>query len=92
MASDVSEAISAHLFETYGPMIGRRHLYKLLGFSSISAFDRSVSRGRVDLPLFKLPARPGVYVLTPDLVRYLVASAAAQEGCQLGEEEHDRER
>ena len=71
------EQITQHLLQTYGPIIGGDKLWQILSFKSRQAFDRSVQRKRIGLPLFRPEGRDGVFVLAPDLAEHLVMQSQA---------------
>lgn len=71
-------AITEHLLRTYGPILDREALVKVLAYPSGDAFDRSVQRGRLSLNLVRIPNRRGVFALAPEVGRYLVEVACGE--------------
>lgn len=71
------EQITLHLLQTYGPVIGGDKLWQILTYKSRQAFDRSVQRKRIALPLFRPDGRDGIFVLAPDLAEHLVTLSLA---------------
>lgn len=69
--------LSRHLLERHGPVIGADKIWQILEFKTKDSFERSFQRGRVDLPLFKIPGRDGLFVLAPALARQIVKLAIA---------------
>ncbi len=69
--------LSKHLLERHGPVIGADKIWQILEFKTKDSFERSYQRGRVDLPLFKIPGRDGLFVLAPALARQIVRLAVA---------------
>jgi hypothetical protein len=67
-----TEELRAYLLTTYGPLVARPALIKVLGFSSGAAFDRSVQQGRLHLKLSRLEGRRGVFALSTDVADYLI--------------------
>ena len=64
--------IAAYLLQTYGPLLGREALVKVLGFPSGEAFDRYTQRGHLALELARLPNRRGVFASASKVAKYLV--------------------
>ena len=58
----------------HGPWLGGSTLQKLLGFANADAMRRAVERRVLGLPIFVLPGRPGFYVLTQDLARWVITA------------------
>lgn len=67
--------LSKHLLDRHGPVIGADKIWQILEFKTKDSFDRSFQRGRVDLPLFKIPGRDGLFVLAPALAQQIVKLA-----------------
>lgn len=73
--TELCDQISAHLLETYGPMIGPDDIWQILSFKSKQAFERSVQRKVTRLPFFRPAGRDGLFLLAPVLAEHLVAMA-----------------
>jgi len=57
----------------YGPVVGGRALRSLLGFRTPSAFLKARQCGQVDVTLFELPGRQGVFATTEEVCVWLLA-------------------
>lgn len=72
-----TEAIRQQLHEQlttqYGPMVGGHRLNSLLGFATTDAMRRAIKRGKLQVPIFRLPGRPGNFALTIDLVDHIIS-------------------
>lgn len=52
------------LLARHGPVLGGEDLARALGYRSQAAFRQARRRGQVDIALFSLPNRRGVFALT----------------------------
>ena len=72
---DPSDPLIQELQETltrmYGPLLGSRDLWKLLGFSSPSAYRQARLRHRLPVVEFEIEGRRGRFALTQDVARWL---------------------
>ena len=59
------------LAEKHGPLIGNAPLARALGFANTSAFRQARRRGLVDVTIFKIPGRRGVFALTEEVARWI---------------------
>jgi hypothetical protein len=75
--TDMEAELAKHLLDRHGPVIGSDKIWQILEFRTKDSFDRSFHRGRVDLPLFKMPGRDGLFVLAPALARQIVKLSIA---------------
>lgn len=62
------------LKELHGPLLGASALISLLGFRSHDSCMRALRSGALDVPTFRLPGRPGHFILTEDFVDWLLAA------------------
>ena len=75
----------------YGPVVGGEALRRLLGFRTVSAFQKARQNGQIEVAVFALPGRQGVFATTQEACAWLLAqrragrsesmSTAAQGGC-----------
>lgn len=68
----MTDELTKHLLERHGPVISADKIWQILEFKTKDSFERSFHRGRVDLPLFRIPGRDGLYVLAPALAQRIV--------------------
>jgi hypothetical protein len=80
-----SDPVAVFLLGRYGPLMEARDIVQVLRFNSVDALERSWQRGRLNLNLQRLPGRRGLFVVTTDLVSYLVSISKS------GEEPHEKE-
>lgn len=55
----------------HGPMLGGMDLARALGYRSLAAFRQARRRGQVEVGLFTVPNRRGVFALGIDVARWL---------------------
>lgn len=70
--SDFAESIELNLMREYGPILSDTVLANCLGYPSIGAFRKALSRKTVPIPVFKIPKRAGRFALTKDVADWLV--------------------
>lgn len=68
--SDLLDSLS----QRFGPWVGGQDLVEALGFKNQGSMIRASNRGSLHLQVFRLPGRPGLYVLTTDLVNWILAA------------------
>lgn len=73
-----SAVLLEHFLSQYGPLMASEQVAKVLQYPSPAAFDRSRRRGKVTLPLRRIPNRRGTYALVTDVVSYLLALEPAR--------------
>ena len=61
----------AELVSKHGPLVPPSALPILLGYQSVDAYCKAVSRGTVPVPIFKLENRRGRFALAKDVARWL---------------------
>ena len=77
------EPLIAELKKDYGPLLGLPALMSLLDFKTNDSCLRALRSGVLGVPAFKLPGRPGHFVLTEDFVDWLLeAKAEAQRNAK----------
>lgn len=70
-----SRPLVAQLYEDllarHGPILGGVDLAQAMGYRSLAAFRQARRRGQVDVSLFTLPNRRGVFALCLDVAQWL---------------------
>lgn len=74
----------------YGPVVGGGALRSLLGFRTTAAFQKARLQGQINVAVFAIPGRQGVFAVTQEACRWvLIQRHAASMGqanvCSLGE-------
>ena len=72
LQSKIANELTTHLLDRHGPVIGSDKIWQILEYKTKDSFERAFHRGRVDLPLFRIPGKDGLYVLAPALARQIV--------------------
>ena len=79
--------LSRDLSDRHGPILGGAALASALGYRSLAALRQARRRGQVEVKLFALPQRRGVFALSVDVARWLaqarergLAAHTTQEG------------
>ena len=67
----LSEQIAITLNAEYGPMIGGKNLYKVLGYNTSGAFRQAVYKKTVPVDIFTIENRRGKFALSIDIARWL---------------------
>jgi hypothetical protein len=65
------DEVRRQLFRTYGPLLTREQIVRILGFRTAEALERSVERGQIALRVIRIPHRQGLFARTSDLIDYL---------------------
>jgi len=65
------EQLYEDLLVRHGPIIGGVDLAQAMGYRSLAAFRQARRRGQVEVSLFTLPNRRGVFALGLDVARWL---------------------
>jgi hypothetical protein len=73
MESDFAESIELSLLKEYGPILSDERLASCLGYPSIGAFRKAISRKTVPITVFAIPNRSGKFALTKDVAGWLVS-------------------
>lgn len=71
---DLRSELLSSLTQRHGLWVGGKDLVEVLGFKSQGSMLRAANRGVLALQLFPLPGRPGLFVLTTDLVDWILAA------------------
>lgn len=70
-ASSLVEQLYEDLRARNGPILGGADLAQAMGYRSLAAFRQARRRGQVEVVLFTLPNRRGVFALSLDMARWL---------------------
>lgn len=68
---DLHAILYDELLERHGPIIGGLDLAHAMGYRSLAAFRQARRRGQVEVQLFSLPNRRGVFALVAEVARWL---------------------
>jgi len=71
-------ALYEDLRNQHGPILGGADLSKALGYRSQAAFRQARRRGRVEVKLFSLPNRRGVFALGIEVAQWLAKASQSQ--------------
>lgn len=63
--------LELQLMQLHGPLIGGIELQKSLGFRSAASFRRAVKLNLIDLKIFEIANRKGMFALTSDVANWL---------------------
>ncbi len=78
MTNELS-VLNQQLLEKYGPMIGGKDLYMVLGFKTYGSFRLANERQQIPVRVFKIPKRRDWYALTNDLAQWLLSLTQARD-------------
>lgn len=71
----LTEQIATSLNTEYGPMIGGKNLYKVLGYVSPGAFRQAVYKQTVPVEVFAIENRRGKFALTQDVANWIAKNS-----------------
>lgn len=74
---DDEQALLCKLESTHGLLLDQRALATLLGFASKEGCAKALRTGALGIAAFRLPGRPGYFVMTKDYVSWLLANKQA---------------
>ena len=89
-AQSLREQLRASLEARHGPLMGGAPLQAALGHRSAAALRQARRRGKLDVALFTLPKRRGLFALTSEVANWIAearATAASQNHAREGESE-----
>ena len=75
------------MLKTYGAIIYGHDLWKVLGYTSGSAFRKAVQRKTVPVPTYKRPGYRRRFARTHDIAKWLVALGSELDNKQIEGEE-----
>ena len=61
----------------YGPVVGGGALRSLLGFRTAAAFQKARLQGQIEVAVFTIPGRQGVFAVTQEACRWVLAQRRA---------------
>lgn len=64
----------------YGPLVGGSALRSLLGFRTTTAFQKARLQGQIGVAVFSLPGRQGVFAVTQEACRWVLAQRQENSG------------
>jgi len=70
---DLATSIEASLMTQYGPILSNEILAICLGYPSLNAFRKSLSRETVPVKVFTIPRRSGKFALTREVAVWLAS-------------------
>lgn len=76
---ELAEKLHEGLLTRHGPVLGGADLARALGYRSLAAFRQARRRGQVDIALFTLPNRRGVFALTLVVATWLAHTYQANQ-------------
>ena len=85
MANELN-VLNQQLLEKYGPMVGGKDLYAILGFKTYGSFRLANERQLIPVKIFKIPRRRDWYALTSDLAQWLLSLTQTRD-CRSCEKE-----
>lgn len=65
------DPLLSELSAAHGPLLNSDVLMRLLGFKTQDACTKALRTGTLELPAFRLPGRPGYFVLTKDFAAWI---------------------
>lgn len=65
------QAIEGQLLAHYGPLLGSRDLWRVLGYSSPGGFRQAKFRNQLPVKVFEIEGRRGSYALTIEVAVWL---------------------
>ncbi|PIQ40064.1 MAG: hypothetical protein COW58_08095 [Thalassolituus sp. CG17_big_fil_post_rev_8_21_14_2_50_53_8] len=71
--SDLVERIESSLMQEYGPILSNETLSKCLGYPSLNAFRKALSRNILPVKVFAIPNRSGKFALTREVAIWLAS-------------------
>jgi hypothetical protein len=84
-------ATANFLMQAHGPVLDGPALMQVLHYPTLTALERSLQRGHLQINLLDLPGRRGIYVHAFELARYLSTQMVELNGhceSQLGGQEN----
>lgn len=65
--------------QSFGPLMASRDVQQVLRFRTPEGLRAARCRGRLNLEMFRLPGRRGLFARTADVVRLIEASTKTEE-------------
>lgn len=76
---ELADKLQEGLLARHGPVLGGEDLARALGYRSLAAFRQARRRSQVDIALFTLPNRRGVFALTLVVATWLAHTYQANQ-------------
>lgn len=67
----LSKALECQLLSHYGPLLGSRELWRVLGYSSPASFRQAKFRNQLPVKIFEIEGRRGSFALTIEVAAWL---------------------
>lgn len=68
------------LIESYGVLMHAHDVQKVLRYPSSAAFRMARMRGRINLPMFSIPGRKGLFAYTQEVAKAIDQLIPSEEG------------
>lgn len=78
-AESLREQLRTSLEASHGPLMGGAPLQAALGHRSAAALRQARRRGKLDVALFTLPKRRGLFALTSEVADWIADARATAE-------------
>lgn len=72
-------ATANFLMQAHGPVLDGPALMQVLHYPTLTALERSLQRGHLQINLLNLPGRRGIYVHAFEMARYLTTRMAESD-------------
>lgn len=76
----LAEELNAEILKEAGTILHEETLRKALGFSSVGAMAKAITRNQVPLPFFRMPNRRGRFCLTREVACFIARQRAVAGG------------
>lgn len=70
---DLAISIESTLMKEYGPILSNEVLANCLGYPSLNALRKAISRETVPIKVFSIPNRSGKFALTKEVASWLAS-------------------
>ena len=75
----LQDPLLCELSAAHGPLLNSDVLMRLLGFKTQDACTKALRTGALELPAFRLPGRPGYFVLTADFAAWVRTNSRSSD-------------
>lgn len=72
--ADFAAQLREELEHAHGPLLGGAKLVAALGHTNIASLRQARKRGRITVPIFRLPKQRGYFALTRDVAIWLATA------------------
>lgn len=87
--SEIELATANFLMKEHGPVLDGAALVKLLHYPTLTALERSMQRGHLEVKTLNLPSRRGIFVHAFEMARYLTTQLAETHSEEQGDQPTD---